>query len=116
MTLFASSVAFFAAAAQIVAPAYVSDVSWNQNPDTHVVAVSYRLSEGAIVTAENHNVINGLGSAVADVLATRKYAPLEKVGVQDQFGQVGPLKFLMEYYHLTAADIVAAAKRAIARK
>ena len=52
MTLFASTFAFFAAAAQVIAPANVSNVSWSQDPDTHVVAVSYRLSESAIVTAE----------------------------------------------------------------
>ncbi|MEA5066104.1 MAG: transketolase C-terminal domain-containing protein [Christensenellaceae bacterium] len=71
---------------------------------------------GAIVTAENHNVINGLGSAVADVLATKGYAPLEKIGVQDQFGEVGPLDYLKERFALRAEDIAQAALRAIARK
>lgn len=71
---------------------------------------------GAIVTAENHNVLNGIGSAVADVLATEQYAPLEKVGIQDRFGEVGPMAYLKETFGLTAADIAAAAKRAIARK
>ena len=52
MTFLASTFALFAAAAQIVAPANVSDVSWSQDPDTHVVSVTYRLTEGAIVTAE----------------------------------------------------------------
>ena len=73
---------------------------------------------GAIVTAENHNIINGLGSAVAEVVTTRgtSFTPIEMVGVTDRFGQVGPLAYLKEAYHLTAADIVAAAKRAIERK
>lgn len=71
---------------------------------------------GAIVTAENHNVYNGLGSAVADVLVSDCYAPLEKVGVQDRFGEVGPMSYLKETLHLTAKDIADAAKRAIARK
>lgn len=71
---------------------------------------------GAIVTAENHNVINGLGSAVADVLATEVYAPLEKIGVQDCLGEVGPLDYLKKTFGLTALDIAAAAKRAISRK
>lgn len=74
------------------------------------------LQTGAIVTAENHNVLNGLGSAVADVLATRQYAPLEKIGINDRFGEVGPMSYLKEVFGLTAADIAAAAKRAIARK
>ena len=52
MTLFASTFAFLAAAAQVIAPASVSNVSWSQDPDTHVVTVFYRLSESAIVTAE----------------------------------------------------------------
>lgn len=71
---------------------------------------------GAIVTAENHNVINGLGSAVADTLALHCPVPLEKVGVQDQFGEVGPIDYLKKRYGLTAEDIVTAAKRAIYRK
>lgn len=71
---------------------------------------------GALVTAENHSVLNGLGSAVADVLATKHPAPLEKIGVQDLFGEVGPMDYLKNRYHLTAEDIVAAAERAISRK
>lgn len=71
---------------------------------------------GAIVTAENHNVINGLGSAVAEVLAEHHPAPMERIGVADQFGQVGPESYLREAYHLTAQDIVSKVKKAIARK
>lgn len=71
---------------------------------------------GAIVTAENHNVINGLGSAVADVLATKAYAPLEKIGINDMFGEVGPMDYLKERFSMRTEDIVQAAKRAIARK
>lgn len=71
---------------------------------------------GAIVTAENHNVIGGLGSAVAEVLAVNQAVPMEMVGVADQFGQVGPVDFLKEAYHLTAKDIAEKAKKAIARK
>lgn len=71
---------------------------------------------GAIVTAENHQVSCGLGSAVANLLTEKCLVPLERIGIQNQFGQVGPQDFLMEQYHLTAADIVTAAKTAIARK
>ncbi|MCD8140021.1 MAG: hypothetical protein LUE17_09645 [Planctomycetaceae bacterium] len=71
---------------------------------------------GALVTAENHSRLGGLGSAVAEVLATGVYAPLEMVGVRDRFGEVGPMDFLMKRFGLTADDIAAAAKRAIARK
>ena len=71
---------------------------------------------GAIVTAENHQVSCGLGSAVANLLTEKCLVPQERIGIQNQFGQVGPQDFLMEQYHLLAADIVAAAEKAIARK
>lgn len=71
---------------------------------------------GAIVTAENHNVINGLGSAVAEVLVESYPAPLERVGVKDEFGEVGPVDYLRERYNLTADAIVQAAKASIKRK
>lgn len=71
---------------------------------------------GAIVTAENHQVKCGLGSAVAQVLAKNTPVPMEMVGVEDRFGQVGAQNFLQEEYGLTAAHIVEAAKKAISRK
>jgi len=48
---------------------------------------------GAIVTCENHNVINGLGSAVAEVLVKNRPVPVEMIGVQDEFGEVGPVSY-----------------------
>lgn len=71
---------------------------------------------GAIVTAENHNTVCGLGSVVANVLAKNCPTIQEFVGVQDMFGQVGPQSFLMDEYGLRADVIVAAVKKAIARK
>ena len=71
---------------------------------------------GAIVTAENHNVTCGLGSAVANCLVKNCPTPQEFVGVQDRFGQVGPQSFLMDEYGLRAANIVEAVKKAAARK
>ena len=71
---------------------------------------------GAIVTAENHNVIGGLGSAVADVLVQNYPAPMEFVGVKDEFGEVGPQEYLMERFGLLAADIVKSVKTVIKRK
>lgn len=71
---------------------------------------------GAIVTAENHNIMNGLGSAVAEVLAQYCPAPLEKIGVQDIFGEVGSMEYLKVKFKLTATDIAASAKKAISRK
>jgi len=71
---------------------------------------------GAIVTAENHNTCCGLGSVVANCLAKNCPTVQEFVGVQDEFGQVGPQSFLMDTYGLRAANIVEAVKKAIARK
>lgn len=71
---------------------------------------------GAIVTCEEHNIIGGLGSAVAEVLAEKASARLVRVGVKDTFGESGKPADLLKKYGLTAADIVAAAKRAIANK
>ena len=71
---------------------------------------------GCIVTAENHQVGCGLGSVVANCLVKNAPVPMEMVGVQDRFGQVGPEDFLRKEYNLTADDIVAAAKKAISRK
>lgn len=71
---------------------------------------------GAIVTAENHNVVGGLGSAVASSVAKSHPVPVEMVGVQDEFGEVGTVDYLQNRFNLTAAAIVSAAERAIARK
>lgn len=74
------------------------------------------VNTGALVTAEEHSIIGGLGSAVAEVLCDVAPVPLERVGVKDLFGQSGKVAPLMEKYGLTAKDIVAAAKKAIQRK
>lgn len=71
---------------------------------------------GVIVTAEEHNVIGGLGSAVAEVLTEYYPVPLLRVGVQDKFGKSGKPDILMEMYGLTAADIVKRTKDALKLK
>ena len=71
---------------------------------------------GAIVTAENHNVINGLGSAVAEVLVKNKPVPVEMIGSQDEFGEVGKLAYLSERFKMNAPYIAEAAKKAVSRK
>ena len=71
---------------------------------------------GAIVAAENHNIINGLGSAVAEALAESRAVPLERVGVQDLFGEVGPAEFLAERFGLNASHIVKKAELVVKRK
>ncbi len=71
---------------------------------------------GCFVTAENHNIYGGLGSAIAEAASKSRPVPIEMVGVDDRFGQVGSVDYLREQYNLTAMDIIDAAKRAIARK
>ena len=71
---------------------------------------------GAVVTAEEHNIIGGLGSAVCEALAEGNPVPVERVGVKDTFGRSGKVPQLLELYGLTAAEIVTRAKAAIARK
>src|SRR5271154_6453262 len=71
---------------------------------------------GAFVTAEDHNIHGGLGSAVAESLAASRPCPIEFVGVKDVFGASGEPEELAEAFGLTAPHIAAAARAAIARK
>lgn len=71
----------------------------------------------AIVTAENHSIIGGLGSAVAEVLMDEGIGlPFKRVGVKDQFCEGGSTKYLMEKYGLDHTAIAAAARDTVARK
>jgi len=71
---------------------------------------------GAMVTVENHSVLNGWGSAVCETLAAFCPVPVLRIGVQDHFGEVGSTDFLLEKYHMTPPYIVEAAQQAIALK
>ena len=71
---------------------------------------------GAIVTAEEHNVMGGIGSAVAEVLCETKNVPLLRVGTRDVFGRSGKPHELMEIYGLTSNNIAEKAKLAISKK
>ena len=71
---------------------------------------------GAIVTAEEHNIIGGLGSAVAEVVCEACPVPVLRVGVEDRYGHSGKVPPLLEMYGLTVENIVAKAKIAIAHK
>jgi transketolase len=83
--------------------------------DTELV-VKCAEETGAAVTCENHNVVGGLGSAVAESLVKNRPIPVEMVGIQDLFGEVGPEEYLRGRFNLNASDIAAAALRAIERK
>ena len=71
---------------------------------------------GAIVTAEEHSVIGGLGGAVTETLCESLPVPVLRVGVEDVFGKSGPALELLEVYGLNAQNIVEKAKRAISMK
>ena len=71
---------------------------------------------GAFVTAEDHSVIGGLGGAVSEYIVANRPVPVEKVGVQDRFGESGGSDELLQLMGLKSTDIVAAAKRVIQRK
>mgnify|MGYP003297002022 CR=1 FL=1 len=71
---------------------------------------------GAIVTAEEHSIIGGLGSAVTEVLAEEYPVPVVRLGVNDTFGKSGPALELLKIFGLDAANIVEKAKKAVSLK
>ncbi len=71
---------------------------------------------GCCVTAEEHSIIGGLGSAVAEVLCENRPVPLERVGTRDTFGESGKPDKLMQKYGLTAAHIAEAARKSISKR
>lgn len=71
---------------------------------------------GAVVTAEEHSIIGGLGSAVAEVLVENYPVPMQRVGIRDTFGESGRPQELLEKYGLTARHIVEAVERTLREK
>ena len=71
---------------------------------------------GAIVTAEEHNIIGGLGSAVCEAICDECPIPVVRVGVQDEFGRSGEAGALLKLYGLTPENVAEKAKLAISRK
>jgi len=71
----------------------------------------------AVVTAENHSIIGGLGSAVSEVLGETRPCPMQRVGIRDTFGESAEnMEDLFEKYGLTSEEIVKAAKSVLKRK
>ena len=83
--------------------------------DKEIVAAAAR-ETGAIVTAEEHNIIGGLGSAVAEAVCEVCPVPVMRVGVEDKFGASGPAVEMLKIYGLTADHIVEKAKEAVKAK
>ena len=71
---------------------------------------------GAIVTAEEHSIIGGLGSAVTEVLCEEYPVPVLRLGVEDTFGKSGPAVELLKIFGLDAKHIAEKAKKAVALK
>jgi transketolase len=83
--------------------------------DTELI-VRCALETGAIVTAEEHSIVGGLGGAVAECLSQNAPVPLERVGVNDTFTESGPYLDLLEKYGMSVEAVAEAAERAVARK
>ena len=71
---------------------------------------------GALVTAEEHSIIGGLGGAVAETITDACPVPLKRVGVPDRFTETGPYHAILDRYGLSIAHVVAAARAAVALK
>lgn len=95
--------------------ARVIDMATVKPIDRDILVAAAR-ETGAIVTAEEHNVIGGLGSAVTEVICETVPVPVLRVGVMDTFGKSGPAKELLPLFGLCAANIAAKAKDAIKAK
>ncbi len=80
------------------------------NPIDRELIKEYAERTGKIVTCENHSIHNGLGSAVCEVVAESGNTRVKRIGIQQRYGQVGTLDFLMEEYGLTAEHIYRKAK------
>jgi transketolase len=83
--------------------------------DTELIVAAAKRS-GAIVTAEEHSVIDGLGAAVCEALCQEYPVPVLRVGVEDKYGKSGTVPALLEMYGLTAANIADKARKAVALK
>jgi len=97
-----------------ISAAVLNTFTWK--PMDEEALAKYSKKCGCFVTAENHNVVGGLGSIVAAALAKTAPAPVEMVGIYDTFGEVGTEAYLRQRFDLTPEAVIAAAKRAIARK
>ena len=96
-------------AARVVNLACLKPLDWE-------LVVACARETGAVVTAEEHMVTGGLGSAVCEVLGEHYPVPVKRVGLRDTFGISGKPDLLLQHYGLTAADVAAAARQVMARK
>jgi transketolase len=71
---------------------------------------------GALVTVEEHQILGGMGSAVAEYVTSHNPVPIEFIGIKDEFGQSGTPEELMEHYELGVSHIIQAAEKVVSRK
>jgi transketolase len=95
--------------------ATVLDIHTIKPLDTEAILKAARLT-GCLVTAEEHSIIGGLGSAVSELVTSEYPVPVVKVGIQDSFGQSGTPQELLDFYGLTAGHIVEAAQISMSKK
>lgn len=95
--------------------AEVLDVATIKPLDVETITASARKT-GAVVTCEEHSIIGGLGSAVAEALSEHAPVPLIRIGVRDVFGTSGEPAELMAHFGLTATDIARAAEEAVKKR
>ncbi len=93
----------------------VLDVHTIKPFDTETMVAALQKT-GCVVSIENHNVIGGLGSAIAETSAKHCPVPIEFIGIQDHFGQAADQGYLLEKFKMTPKDIIEAAKKALNRK
>ena len=94
--------------------AAVIDIHTIKPIDSDLV-IEYAEKTNRVITCENHQIINGLGSAVAEVLSENRPTLMKRIGINDEFGEVGDLEYLQERFGLTAGNIVDQAKKLLAR-
>lgn len=95
--------------------ARVLDVHTIKPLDAGAVLAAAR-ETGALVTAEEHSVVGGLGAAVCEVVADARPVPVKRVGIPDRFAESGPYAALLDRYGCSVADVVSAARAAVAAR
>ena len=85
-------------------------------PLDHEAVIKAARETGAIMTIEDHTILGGLGSAVAEVLVENEPVPMQRIGVQDKFGESGDPELLYRDHGMDVDSIVAKAKELTARK
>ena len=97
---------------------FVNDLGWDDNCEKAVEIILRAAREtGAVLTAENHSVYNGLGSAVAEVLAERRLAvPFGRIGFRDVTGETADVPYILKKFGMDAPAIAGLAKELAALK